>query len=83
MYYWINKLLYDMNPELYERLKSKDDSVFAEYPLTNVEQQALRRAVDERAFKTMSELGVLPVLLFTFARLMGCSVSEYPELLKK
>lgn len=83
MSYWINKLLYDMNPELFERLKAKDQSVFADYPMTSDEQQALWKAMDEKAFKQLFEMGVIPVLLFTFARRCGCSVSEYTELLKK
>jgi hypothetical protein len=83
MSYWINKLLYDMSPELYDRLKRNDASVFDEYPLNTEEQEVLRRAIDEQAFKRIYELGALPILLFTFARFCGCSVKEYPQLLEK
>ena len=83
MSYWINKLLYDMNPALYERLKAKDETVFTEYPVTPEERQALWKSIDEKAFKPLYDMGVIPVLLFTFARQCGCSVSEYTELLKQ
>lgn len=83
MSYWLNKLFYDMNPELFERLKTKEQSVFEDYPLSREEQQALWKAMDEKAFKQLSKMGVVPVLLFTFARRCGYSVSEYTELLKK
>ena len=83
MSYWLNKLLADMTPELYERLKAKDQSVFTDYPLSPEEQQALWKAMDEKAYKQLFNMGVIPLLLFTFARRGGCSVSEYTELLKK
>ena len=83
MSYWINKLLYDMNPALLERLKAKDESLFTEYPVTQEEQVALWKCIDEKAFKQLHDMGgVIPVLLFTFARQSGCSVGEYTELLK-
>jgi len=72
-----------MNLELYERLKAKDPSVFIEYPVTPEEQQVLWKSIDEKAFKQLYDMGVIPVLLFTFARQCGCSVSEYTELLKQ
>lgn len=72
-----------MNPALYERLQAKDASLFEEYPVTEAEKQALLKAVEEKAYKQLYEMGVIPVLLFTFARQSGCSVSEYTALLKQ
>lgn len=81
--YSINKLIYEMTPETVQKMKENLGEVCDKYGLTDGERKALHLAVHEDRYKTLHEIGVLPNLLFRFARHFGFGPGQFADLMKR
>lgn len=81
--YAINKLLFDLTPERLNLLREDREALVAQYRLSAEEKQALQRAVVQQRFKALADVGVMPNLLYRFARLCGYGPGEFAERMKE